>query len=164
MALYGSRRDINLFKSLNRELLHNIIEQQIGYYKFQLDNTKVNLYGESLEKSLSGPVLITCLIKRGDANWDTSDKNSPDVKKTSQFKFLRDDLAEANIFPEVGDVILWNEMYFEVDSVNENQLIVGKDPDYSYSTSVQNHGSSLSIILDTHYTNPERWGIKKERG
>ena len=40
MALYGANRDISLFRHLNRELLNNIIEQKVGYYKIILDNKK----------------------------------------------------------------------------------------------------------------------------
>jgi hypothetical protein len=162
MSLFGKIRDINLFKSVNRELIHNIIEQQVGYYKFKLDETKINIYGESLNKTLVGPILIQCLIERGDASWKTEDGN-PNFGKLNKFRFLKDDLVDANVVPETGDVILWNEMYFEVDGLNENQLIVGKDTDYSYTDSVRDYGSSFSIIVEAHYANPERWGLQKQR-
>jgi hypothetical protein len=70
-------------------------------------------------------------------------------------------LIEANVFPEVGDVILYNELFFQVDSVNENQLILGKDNDYSYQDGLNNFGSSYSIILKAHYTSPDALGIKQ---
>ena len=47
MALYGAARDISLFRHVNRELIGNIVSQECVYYKFKLDETKVNLYGES---------------------------------------------------------------------------------------------------------------------
>ena len=42
MALYGKARDVRLFRGLNTELLHKIIEQQVGYYKVKLDDTPDN--------------------------------------------------------------------------------------------------------------------------
>ena len=66
MALFGSSRDIGTFKLVSRELVNDVISQQIGYYKPVLQATKPNMYGESLDKSYIGPVLFNCLIERGD--------------------------------------------------------------------------------------------------
>ena len=50
MALFGRQRDINFVIGVNHELLDNIIEQQVDYYKPYLQDTKskdtANLYGE----------------------------------------------------------------------------------------------------------------------
>ena len=46
MALYGGQRDISLFRHVNRELIGNVISQQCAYYKYKLEETKTNLYGE----------------------------------------------------------------------------------------------------------------------
>ena len=66
MALYGANRDVSLFRHLNRELLNNIIEQKVGYYKINLEKSQANIYGESSKKYYNDPVLINCLIERGD--------------------------------------------------------------------------------------------------
>ena len=162
MPLYGKIRDINLFKSMNNELIHKIIEQQIGYYKPKLNESSTNIFGESLSKTWIGPALIQCLIDRGDFTWETDDFG-PDTKRTFSFRFLKDDLIAANVIPEVGDALLWEESYFEVNGINENQLIVGKSNEANYSTDVDSFCSSLSIILTAHYTRPEKLGIKLDR-
>ena len=162
MALYGKNRDVLLFQGLNTELLHKIIEQQVGYYKPVLDNTPANLYGEAQNKTWLGPVLIKCLLDRG-AQTSTDDDFGVDRNRTLNVRFFRKDLVDANVVPEIGDAILWNEDYYEVDNLVENQLILGKDPSYPYSDTVDDFGSSLSIILTCHYTRPERLGIKEER-
>ena len=177
MALYGANRDISLFRHLNRELLNNIIEQKVGYYKINLDRTPSNMYGESAKKIYNDPVLINCLIERGDTE-PVTDNFGMDITRTMKFRFLRDDLAgidlstdqpadgtgfSHNIVPEVGDVILWNNDYYEVNNANENQLIVGKDPSYPYSEDVVEFGDSLSFILTCHMTRPEIPGIEQTR-
>lgn len=162
MALFGSVNDVNTFKIFARELIEDVVSQEIGYYKIMLSDTPVNVYGEGINKYFIGPVLIPCLIVRGDFT-NTRDDFGTDVTREVNFRFLKDHLVEANVVPEVGDVVMYNESYYEVDNVNENQYIIGKDPDYSYSTAVQNFGSSYSIILTTHYTSPDKLGIKQER-
>ena len=177
MALYGANRDISLFRHINRELLNNIIEQKVGYYKVNLEKTQSNIYGESSKKYYNDPVLLNCLIERGDTTTETNEFG-PDITRTIKCKFLRDDLIGAdlstdqpadgtgftyNIYPEIGDVVLWQGQYFEVNNVNDNQLIVGKDPSYSYSTDTDNFGSSWSITVDCFYIRPEKLGLQQER-
>ena len=51
MALFGGSRDINLFHTLNDELLKDILQLEIAYYKFALEQTKTNVYGEAPGKT-----------------------------------------------------------------------------------------------------------------
>ena len=151
-----------MFTGVASEVINNVVTQQIGYYKVYLPDTRPNVYGESLSKQYIGPVLINCLIVRGDFTTNNSDFG-PDTRRENVFRFLKDDLVTANVVPEVGDVVMYNELYYEVDNTNENQLILGKDSDYAYSEGLENFGGSFSIIVNTHLTSPERLGIQKFR-
>jgi len=162
MALFGSTRDITTFKFITKELVENIVSQMVGYYKVVLDSTRINTYGEALNKTYIGPVLINCLIQRGDFEF-TNSELGPDNTRQVEFRFFKDHLKDANVFPEVGDVILYNELFFQIDNVNENQLILGKDNDYAYQAGLDGFGSSYSIILKAHYTSPDALGIKQNR-
>ena len=92
MAMFGSQRDISLFRNLNRELMGDIITQQCAFYKFKLEETKVNLYGESAEeKYYMGPVLLNCVVERDD-QFQPETELGTDFTWNTTFKFLRDDL------------------------------------------------------------------------
>jgi len=162
MALFGGSRDINLFRSINKELLHDIIEQQVGYYKIQLDKTNSNIYGESSNKTYYSPVLIPCLIYRNPQDTQ-SDQFGSDIKHPNQFAFLREDLIEADVYPEIGDVILWQEKYYEAESLIENQLILGKAPEYDLSGYMSQFGSSWSILVNTVSIRPDKLNFVKTR-
>lgn len=188
MALYGEGRDISLFRHLNRELMGNIISQQCVYYKYDIGETKVNIYGEgSGEKFYHPPVLLNCLVERRDQEYPESDLGV-NFQWGITFKFLRDDLLDkgkdfnadyqfstkygANLVPEVGDIVMYQQRYYEVDSTNANQYFVGKNPDYDFKddTGVNPFGDDLetfgwntSIIVNTHYIPADRVGITKER-
>ena len=160
--MFGSTRDVATFKIFTKELVEDIISQEIGYYKVMLNDTTPNMYGESMAKYFIGPVLIPCLIVRGEFGREASDFGF-DTKRDVDFRFFKDHLIEANIVPEVGDYVMYNESYYEVNNVNENQYIIGKNPDYSYSTAVEDFGQSYSIIVTGHYSSPDKLGITKER-
>ena len=178
MSLFGTARDASLVRHIGRELVNNIIEQQVGYYKIDLTKTTSNMYGESNgSKIFYDPVLVNCLIERTPPTWKT-DSTGPDVDQDLTVRFLRDDLAGIDlsielpgggkgisygIFPEVGDIMLWDEAYYEVDGIIENQYFVGKNPNFSYSDDNNGFGSSISIIVNAHLTRNESLGLTQDR-
>ena len=168
MAIFGSIRDASLVRHLNRELLHDVITQQCAVYKLKLAETKVNIYGEAAgSRYYHEPILLNCLIDRGEMQQPTNDFGV-DYSREVEFKFLRDDLVDSKLVPEVGDIILYYEDYFEVDTVVENQLWSGKDPRFPYNQNALNpglegFGMDVSIICKTHYTSADRVQITKER-
>ena len=156
--LFGSGRDFDLLVNINRELVHDLVEQEILYHKLSLEDTEVNLYGESLSKSFWNAVKLNCLITRGDQVIDIAEFG-PDLGREASFAFLREDLTDIQVVPEVGDIVSWHEDYYEVDTVRENQLFLGKDNSYNLTDYGSQFGRSISIIVDCHLTRGDKVGI-----
>ena len=160
--LFGSNRDFDLLVNINRELLEDIVEQEILYHKLSLEDTDVNLYGEALEKSFWNAVKLNCLITRGDQVIDIQEFG-PDLGREASFAMLRPDLEDVNVVPEVGDIVQWQNDFYEVDTVRENQLFLGRDKSYNLTSATSGFGSSLSIIVDCHLTRADKVGIAEVR-
>ena len=158
MALFGGSRDISLFNSLNKELINDIIQTEVGYYKFVLERTTANVYGESQGKVYYEPVRMACLIKRDDQVWKSDDFGA-DIDQTLDFRFLKEGLKDINLVPEVGDILLFRNNFYETDTKVENQLIMGRDPDYAISTETANFGDSFSIIINTHLSRVDKLNL-----
>ena len=139
MALFGGARDISMFRGISRELMWDIIVQECALYKFRLEETNVNIYGEAAEeKYYEAPMLLNVLIDRQDQNFPESDLGV-DFTGGRTFRFLRDDLTGVKsngsgkigvIVPQVGDIIWYENGYYEIYKLINNQLFVGKDPEY----------------------------------
>ena len=158
MPLFGGSRDISLFRNMNKELINDIIQTEIGYYKLSLEDNPSNVYGETQGKIYYEPVRLSCLITKSDQTWNTYEFGF-DVNQTIQFAFLRSILVDLNLVPEIGDILLFNNNFFEVDTLVENQYFVGKVPDYSISDDTRDFGTSLSIILNTHNSRVEKLNL-----
>ena len=187
MALYGEARDISFFRYINRELIGNIISQECVYYKYVLADTKVNMYGEASEgRFFQPPVILPCLIEPGNQDQPITDFGVDSIWPVT-FKFLLDDLLaptpsepcdkndnphSANIVPEIGDIIFYQNGYWEVDNTNANQFFTGKDPSYPYKDSFGNNplendlslfGYNVSVIAKCHYVPADRINIQIAR-
>ena len=163
MALFGGSRDISLFNTVSKELINDIIQTEVGYYKFVLERTTANVYGESMGKIFYEPVRIACLMNKEDQTWSSDDFGS-DVDQTFDFRFLKEGLIDINLVPQVGDILLFKNNFYEIDSKVENQLILGKDPNYAISTGATDFGSSHSIVLTGHLSRVEKLNLIPLRG
>jgi|TARA_R110001592_G_scaffold5965_1_gene32402 hypothetical protein len=147
MALFGGERDMALFNKINKELITDIIDTEVYYYKIILDETKTNLYGEGKDKMYYNPVKIATLVDRTNAE-SQFDEFGTSYTRNVNFYFLRDLLKEKNILPELGDVIEWNDEQHIVDVTFQNQFFAGKNPATWDGGDTQ--GLSISIICETH--------------
>jgi hypothetical protein len=153
---------------MNREVMGNVISQQCAFYKYKLAETKINMYGEaSGGKYYDGPVLMYALITVGDNTSPTSDLGV-NFDWPVSFAFLRDDLVDADVHPEVGDIILYQESYWEVDNTNITQFWGGKDPDFPMEQNplnpgLANFGYNVSVTCECHYVPTDRLNIVRTR-
>ena len=125
-------RDTDLAKRFNDELVGNlyqsedgIIGQNVIIYRVAVYDTKTNMYGEAAGgKRWKNGVKFACLVDAEDFDWNT-DEFGPDDQQNASFHILRQSLIDLSLVPEIGDVFEWNWAYFEINSINENQLIGG---------------------------------------
>ena len=136
---FYSQKDIDTFDKLNKELVGDlntgqdgIIYQPVVIYKVSAYDTEVNMYGEAADgKVFKAGVQVPALIEADDQT-TTTDEFGPDVQQTVLFSFLRQSLVDISYVVEIGDVVDWNSGYWEISSINENQLIGGQT-DYNHS-------------------------------
>jgi len=143
MARFTLARDIKFFEGISRELVDVVIETAVVLYKLVIEDSKTNLYGESLNKTYYEGVECAAVIQRDDtsANYEGF---GVDASQNVQFRFNRFTLKDKGFYPEVGDIIFHNEAYFEIDNVTEDQLIGGRVE--------TGDGEKFSIICSTFMT------------
>lgn len=168
--MFTTSRDMSLVRKLNRELMGNIITQQCSVYQFKLEETKVNLYGEAdQEKFYDGPFISNVLINRSNEEY-AENIEGVQFGQPIEFYFFRDDLKDADVLIRVGDIILYQERYYGVQSTVANQYWGGKNPAYPNNVNplnpgLENFGNNLSVLVSTYYIPADKVALSpyKER-
>jgi len=125
-------RDAELAKRFNDELVGNlkdgkcgIIGQEVILYRVSVYETSTNMYGEADKgKVYEAGVKLSCIIEANDIDWNR-DEFGEDTRQEASFHFQRDMLIDVNFRPDIGDIVSWNNGYFEINGTNENQLVGG---------------------------------------
>ena len=136
--------DVHLFRSVARELVDTVIKNTSVLFKINLNETKVNIYGEALNKTCHPGVEVYALINK-DPETTRYEGFGPDTDQNVVFKLDRWMLQEKNIYPEVGDIIYFNNSYYEIDNTTEVQL-VGGQPTNNFSVVCQTYMVSKSNL------------------
>lgn len=142
----------------------NIITQQCSVYQFKLEETKVNLYGEAdAEKYYNGPFIFNVLINRTNQQY-AENIEGIQFNQPIEFYFFRDDLTDADILIRVGDIILYQESYYGVQSTIANQYWGGKNPAFPNDVNplnpgLENYGNNLSVLVSTYYIPADKVAI-----
>jgi hypothetical protein len=131
MPKFLQARDIDLFKSFAREVVDDVIQNTIVLYKINMNETKVNIYGESLNKTWYPGVELYALYSKNPEDV-VYEGFGPEMQQNITFKLDRAMCEEKNLYPEVGDIIFFDTSYYEIDNTNEIQFI-GGSPDNNFS-------------------------------
>jgi hypothetical protein len=125
MPKFSLGRDIDFFKSIARELVDDVIQNTVVLFKINMNETKINIYGESLNKTWYPGVEVFALVDK-EPESARYEGFGLDTDQNVTFKLDRWMLEEKGIYPEVGDILNWNGGYFEIDNTNEIQLVAGQ--------------------------------------
>ena len=151
---YFSERDLRVVNSFNSELMGDIIQTEVTIYKLVPSATALNIYGESdpqTGKVFYPGVEITALIDRRDID-TPADEFGTDRTQIVQFQFRENMLKLVNLYPEVGDIVSFNDRYHEIDNVIQEQFLGGVDD------------KSHSVLCDTHYSRLSKLSIFERQG
>ena len=142
-----SNKEINLFDSMNEELIDEMVGQSVDIYKINTENTKDNIYGESTTKYFNVGFRVNCLIRYNAPEVEQFNDIGADNNSSIELMFQRNNLASGslNFFPEAGDICDWNDYYWEINGVTEPQLI-GGSPSFSHAIKASAHRSRLSSL------------------
>jgi len=137
---FGSERDFSHMIAFNNELIQKWVDVNVIIFKVDQVKTKLNSYDEANTRVYFQGVSAPCLVNWGRAtmvqDMMTINAEQPGV----DFGFVRNMLWEKDFYPEVGDIILFDYRYYEINNINEIKLWIGQED------------HSIEVICHTHLT------------
>ena len=140
------QKEVDLFDAFNEELIDEIVGQSVDVYKVSVENTNDNVYGESTAKYYEAGFRVNCLILYNEPEV-IQEEFGADINASVELYFQRENLSSGslNFYPEIGDIVDWNDYYWEINGTTEPQLFAGH-PNFKHNIVATAHRSRLSSL------------------
>ena len=99
---------------------------------------KNSIYRESGTKSYQKGVCIPAIVELTPKQYDSMEEVSFELKNEIIVHFHINKLKEKGVFPSIGDVISFQELFYEIYDTDDSGMLHGS-PEYKYMYSVNGH-------------------------
>jgi len=126
--LFLGKKERDLVKQVNDELVENVIGQAILYYPIDMDRTNFHdMYGEAIEKTYLSPIRVYALIKFDEESTTYLEGMGIDADSVVTVNFHRRRLTEdQDLYVREGDFILYGKTYYEIVKLSEPRKLFGQ--------------------------------------
>ena len=125
--LFLGKKERDLVKQVNDELIERVIGQEVIYYPISVDYTNFHpLYGEAIEKNFLSPIRVHAMV-----SWEGYDtkvtSKGIDKRLSITVKFHKRRLTEdQDLYVREGDFVLYGDDYFEIMTTDYPKQIFGQ--------------------------------------
>tara|TARA_Y100000034_G_scaffold123648_1_gene170729 strand:+ start:1612 stop:2103 length:492 start_codon:yes stop_codon:yes gene_type:complete len=125
--LFLGKKERDLVKQVNDELIERVIGQQILYYPISLEHTNFHpLYGEAMEKTFLPPVRVYAMVTWEGIKTQT-DHYGLDKTTSITINFHKKRLTDdQELYVREGDFVLYGDLYYEIISLDEPKQLFGQ--------------------------------------
>ena len=126
--LFLGKKERDLVKQVNDELVEKVIGQQVLYYPIDLRATQFHdLYGEAIKKTYLPPIRVYALVEFTDYSTDYMESAGIDKSWEIMIHFHKRRLEEdQDLYVREGDFVLYGEYYYEIVMLAEPKLLFGQ--------------------------------------
>ena len=134
--LFLGKKERDLVKQVNDELIEKVIGQQLLYYPIDLEATNFHdLYGEAIEKTYLPPIRIYALVDFNEETTSYLPNIGVDADSMITVHFHKRRLTEdQDLFVREGDFVLYGKIYYEIVKLSEPRKLFGQ-VDHSFEIS-----------------------------
>ena len=126
--LFTGKKERDLVKQVNDELIERVIGQTVIYYPLDTETTNYHdLYGEALRKNFLPPVRVHALVEFEGINTKYNTNIGLDKEASVTVHFHKRRLTEdQDLYVREGDFILYGKLYYEIVTLSEPKQLYGQ--------------------------------------
>jgi hypothetical protein len=119
-------RAVAFIHRVNRTLIQRVVGQEVIYYAISKENTHTHsLYNEAVQKTVATPVKINARVRWQNDRTGFGSMGA-DSKYGLEIYFHTQELIDRNVVAKEGDFVEYGQVFFEITSVTQPQLIYGQ--------------------------------------
>ena len=126
--MFLGKKERDLVKQVNDELIERVIGQGIFYYPVSIEHTNYHhLYGEAINKSFLPPVRVNALVTWEGAETTNTNGYGIDRRSSITVNFHKRRLTEdQDLQVQEGDFILYGNLFYEIVSIGQPRELFGQ--------------------------------------
>ena len=125
--LFLGKKERDLVKQVNDELIERVVGQQILYYPISVEDTDFHpVYGEAIHKNFLNPIRVYALVEWQGYETETTNLGVDRKSKITVHFHKRRLTEDQNLFVREGDFVLYGETYYEIVTLNEPKQLFGQ--------------------------------------
>ena len=126
--LFLGKKERDLVKQVNDELIERVIGQQIVYYPIDIERTNYHsLYGEAINKTFLPPIRVYALVAYEGIQTKFETNIGLDKEASISVHFHKRRLTEdQDLYVREGDFVLYGSIYYEIVTLAEPKQIFGQ--------------------------------------
>ena len=125
--IFLGKKERDLVKQVNDELIENVVGQQVLYYAIDLSITNFHdIYGEAIEKTFLPPVRVHALVEWGGISTKASNIGLDKTIEITVHFHKRRLTEDQDLYVREGDFIQYGDTYYEIVSLAEPKQMFGQ--------------------------------------
>ena len=125
--LFAGKKERDLVKQVNDELIERVVGQQVVYYPIDLMRTNFHdLYGEAIEKTFLPPVRVYALVEWQGIQTETGNTGLDKGSSITVHFHKRRLTEDQELYVREGDFILYGSIYYEIVTLAEPRQLFGQ--------------------------------------
>ena len=136
--LFVGQAERNFVKQINDEVIERIVGQQVLYFPIDMEMTNYHkIYGEAIKKTFLPPVRVYSLVEFNGSDRVQQQYGFDNLYNITIHFHKRRLTQDQNLFVRLGDLVQYDQMYFEIVDVFEPRYLFGQDSDFADGTSLE---------------------------